>query len=162
MAISKYKATAFKKYTVRHQLSYLHKCLHKPSSITIHSYSTRSEEINGLLKHSPMPKNKPLSEGYLIYILVNMEPAQWCKSMVQINFEHKQKNLTEVVEYFKYLKGLDTTGKKSDTKKKVMIIQKSRLSPNDVLEVQSIDDNKECWNMQNNIQKLSLQMMIIE
>ena len=118
MTISKFKATAFKKYAARYQVSYLRKSLRKPSSVTIRACSTRLEEINGLLKHFPGPENKPLSEGDLIEILVNMAPAQWRKSMVQINFEPMQKTLTEVVEYLERLEVLDATEKKNDSQKK--------------------------------------------
>ena len=63
-------------------------------------------------------KISPLSEGDLIEILVNMAPAQWCKSMVQINFEPMQKTLTEVVEYLERLEVLDATEKKKESQRK--------------------------------------------
>ena len=103
MTISKFKASAFKKYAARYQVSYLSKRLRKPSNVTIRACSTRLKGINGLLKPFPGPENKPLSEGDLIESLVNMATAQWCKSMVKINFEHMQKTLTEVVEYLEHL-----------------------------------------------------------
>ena len=81
-----------------------------------------------MLKHFPGPDNKPLSEGDLIEILVNMAPAQWRKSMVQINFEPMQKTLTEVVEYLERLEVLDATEKKKEPQKKAMISQKIMLS----------------------------------
>ena len=118
MTVSKFKATAFKKYAARYQVSYLRKSLRKPSNVTIRACSTRLEEINGMLKHFPGPENKALSEGDLIEILVNMAPAQWRKSMVQINFEPMQKTLTEVVEYLERLEVLDATEKKKEPQKK--------------------------------------------
>ena len=116
--IAKFKATAFKKYAARYQVSSLCKSLHKPSNVSIRACSTRLEKINGMLKYFPGPENKPLSEGDLIEILVNMAPAQWRKSMVQINFEPMHKTLTEVVEYLERLEVLDATEKKKEPQKK--------------------------------------------
>ena len=82
MTISRFKAAVFKKYTVRYQVSCLRKNLHKPSSVTIRACSTRLEEINELLRHLPGPEKKPLSEGDLIQIIVNMTPVQWDKRVV--------------------------------------------------------------------------------
>ena len=57
MTISKFKATAFKKYAAsRSQVSYLCKSLQKPSSVTIGACSTRQEEFDGLLKHFSGPE----------------------------------------------------------------------------------------------------------
>ena len=47
-----------------------------------------------------------------------MAPAQWRKSMVQINFEPMHKTLTEVVEYLERLEVLDATEKKKEPQKK--------------------------------------------
>ena len=52
MTISKFNATAFKKYASRYHVSYLH----KPGNMTILACSTRLEEINGMLKHFPGPE----------------------------------------------------------------------------------------------------------
>ena len=122
------------KYAARYQVSYPHNSLTKTNSVTIQACSTRLEKINGLLQHFPGPENKPLSEGDLIGILVNMAPAQWHKNMTQICLEHIQKTLTEVVEYLKCLGVLDTTEKKTDAQKRVMINQKIRLNTNLIIE----------------------------
>ena len=75
MAIAKFKATIFKKYVAMYQISSLYKSLHKPSNITTQTCSTMLEEIDGLLTHFPRPEMMPLSEGYLIEILVNIATA---------------------------------------------------------------------------------------
>ena len=111
MANSKFKATVFEKHATMKKLSHIWKGLQKLSSVTIQSCSTRIEEINELLKHFLRTEIIPLSEGDLIEIIVNMVPVQWCKSMIQINFEHIPKTLTVVVEYLEYLDVLDAQKK---------------------------------------------------
>ena len=50
--------------------------------------------------------------------------------MAQINFEHMQKNLTEVVEYLEYLEVLDVTEKNTDAQERTIVSQKIRRNPN--------------------------------
>ena len=76
MTNSKSKATAFKNYAARYQVSYLHKCLHKLSDVIFCACCTRLEESYGLLKYFPGTENKPLSGGDHIEILVITALAQ--------------------------------------------------------------------------------------
>ena len=75
-------------------------------------------------KHFARPENKPLSEVDLIEIMVNMAPTQWCKIIVQINFEPMQKSVTEEVEYLEYLEVTDATENKRTLRKRTMISNK--------------------------------------
>ena len=86
--------------------------------VTARACAGRLQEISNYLEYFLGPdSNVPLTEGDLINILNQMVPAQWRRSMININFQPFNKSMTEGIEYMEKLEVLEATNKQSSTKK---------------------------------------------
>ena len=82
----------------RKQKRYMHNCLIKPRSVSIHQCALRLKQINGYLPLFPFPENEPLSEGDLIQILVSMCPKSWQVKMTEHDFDPANHTFQEVLD----------------------------------------------------------------
>ena len=110
MTMNKLKGKAFKKFTVRRQVSYLHNNLGTSLAVDIQSCSTYLIKMNNYLRLLPGPdSNEALGKGYLIDILTCLVPTAWRESMIFTNFEPMYHTILEAVEYYRQVEVIEST-----------------------------------------------------